>query len=180
MNLREHVVLMAAYNRWMNAQVYAAAARLPATAIAEDRGAFFGSILGTLNHLLIADTIWLHRFATHPAGFAALEPIRTTAPPRDLRATAHADLPSLRAAREQLDGVIDAWVDELSEADLDHVLAYANTKGVASRRRFGSLVMHFFNHQTHHRGQVSTLLTQAGVDVGVTDLLMLIPTLDID
>lgn len=180
MNLREHAVLMAAYNRWMNQQVYAAAARLPAAAIAEDRGAFFGSILGTLNHLLIADTIWLHRFATHPAGFAALTPIRASAPPRDLRATPHDDLPSLQAARERLDGIIDAWVDELSEADLDLVLSYANTKGVASRRRFGSLVMHFFNHQTHHRGQVTTLLTQAGVDVGVTDLLMLIPTMDID
>jgi uncharacterized damage-inducible protein DinB len=180
MNLREHVVLMAAYNRWMNDQVYAAAARLPATAISEDRGAFFGSILGTLNHLLIADTIWLHRFATHPSRFAALEPIRTSQPPRDLRATAHEDLPSLRAAREQLDGLIDAWVGELSEADLDHVLSYANTQGVASRRRFGSLLMHFFNHQTHHRGQVSTLLTQAGVDVGVTDLLAMIPAMDID
>lgn len=180
MNLREHAVLMAAYNRWMNQQVYAAAARLPAAAIAEDRGAFFGSILGTLNHLLIADTIWLHRFANHPAGFVALEPMRTSEPPRDLRATAHEDLPSLWAAREQLDALIVDWIGELSEADLDHVLSYANTQGVASRRRFGSLLMHFFNHQTHHRGQVSTLLTQAGVDVGVTDLSMLIPSVDSD
>ena len=180
MNLREHAVLMSAYNAWMNRRVYAAAARLPAAAVSEDRGAFFGSILGTLNHLLIADRIWLHRFATHPAGFAALDPIRASEPPRDLRAIAHEDLPSLRDARERLDALIDAWTGELGEADLDHVLVYANTQGVVSRRRFGSLLIHFFNHQTHHRGQVTTLLTQADVDVGGTDLLELIPALDAD
>ena len=62
--------------------------------------------------------------------------------------------------------------------DLDHVLVYANTKGVAAQWNFFSLVMHFFNHQTHHRGQATTLLSQAGIDVGVTDLLMLIPNDD--
>lgn len=77
MNLREHAVLMAAYNRWMNDKVYAAAAQLPHEAIAADRGAFFGSILGTLNHLLVADQVWLHRFAAHPSRFAALDPIRS-------------------------------------------------------------------------------------------------------
>ncbi|MFD0320411.1 DinB family protein [Lysobacter gummosus] len=75
MNLREHAVLMAAYNRWMNDKVYAAAAQLPHEAIAADRGAFFGSILGTLNHLLVADQVWLHRFAAHPR--ASLRSIRS-------------------------------------------------------------------------------------------------------
>lgn len=64
------------------------------------------------------------------------------------------------------------WCGDLGDGDLDYVLSYRNSKGVASRRRFGSLLTHFFNHQTHHRGQVTTLLSQAGVDVGVTDLLV--------
>lgn len=174
MNLLEHTRLMADYNRWMNQRVYAAAARLPAEAVVQDRGAFFGSILGTLNHLMVADRIWLRRFAEHPAHFAALEPLRGQPAPTDLRAIEHDTLPALRAAREQLDATIADWAGEVSETDLDQALTYANTKGVVSRQRFGLLLMHFFNHQTHHRGQVTTLLTQAGEDVGGTDLLELI------
>lgn len=180
MNLREHAVLMAAYNRWMNDKVYAAAAQLPHEAIAADRGAFFGSILGTLNHLLVADQVWLHRFAAHPSRFAALDPIRARPRPLDIAAIVHDRLPPLRAEREALDALIETWVVELSESDLDHALDYASMKGVPSRRRFGSLLMHFFNHQTHHRGQTTTLLTQAGVDVGATDLLGLIANVDGD
>lgn len=174
----EHLRLLADYNRDMNQRVYAAAARLPAAAVTQERGAFFGSILGTLNHLMVADRIWLRRFADHPARFAALDALRLRPPPTDLRAIEHATLPALRAAREQLDAQIVAWAGELREADLDRVLVYANTRGVVSRRRFGLLLSHFFNHQTHHRGQVTTLLTQAGEDVGATDLLEWIPTLD--
>lgn len=174
MNLLEHTRLMADYNRWMNQRVYAAAARLPADAVTQDRGAFFGSILGTLNHLMVADRIWLRRFAEHPARFAALEPLRGQPAPTDLRAVQHDTLPALRAAREQLDATIADWAGEVSEADLDHVLAYTNTKGALWRQPFGLLLIHFFNHQTHHRGQVTTLLTQAGEDVGGTDLLELI------
>lgn len=174
MNLLAHARLMAEYNRWMNQRVYAAAARLPADAVAQDRGAFFGSILGTLNHLMIADRIWLHRFAAHPARFAALDPLRARKPPADLREVERDTLPALRAAREELDATIAHWADGLNDVDLDHELVYANTKGVVSRVRFGLLLMHFFNHQTHHRGQVTTLLTQAGADVGGTDLLELI------
>lgn len=67
------------------------------------------------------------------------------------------------------------WVAALTDDELSTTLSYHNTKGVASKRRYSSLVVHFFNHQTHHRGQTTTLLSQAGVDVGVTDLLALIP-----
>ena len=68
-----------------------------------------------------------------------------------------------------------AFTQELTETDLDTPLEYANMNGVAQRKNLHAVLMHFFNHQTHHRGQVSTLLFQAGVDVGMTDLLALIP-----
>ncbi|SJN09911.1 DinB protein [Halomonas citrativorans] len=74
-----------------------------------------------------------------------------------------------------MDHKIINWIAELSESDLKFILRYHNTKGVAATKRYSSLVLHFFNHQTHHRGQVSTLLAQAGVDIGVTDLLAEIP-----
>lgn len=171
----QYVRTMAEYNAWMNAKVYQAAGALPSAALTEDRGAFFGSILGTLNHLLVADTIWLKRYATHPAHFAALEPVRLLAMPERLDSVLFTDLAAMTVHRVWLDGVISALADTLTEADLASTLHYTNTKGAPFAKPLSSLLMHFFNHQAHHRGQVSTLLTQAGADIGVTDLLALLP-----
>lgn len=170
--------LLASYNQWMNARLYDAAATLPHEALVADRGAFFKSVLGTLNHLVIADTIWLKRFALHPAAPAVLAQLQDTPLPAALDAMPYADLASLRQRRQWLDEIIVAWVAGLHAGDLDSTLHYRNTRGVAFRRRLGGLAMHFFNHQTHHRGQITTLLSQAGVDVGVTDLVALVPELD--
>ena len=170
-----HCRLLAEYNGWMNTKLYDAAARLTAAELNADRGAFFGSLIGTMNHLVAGDTIWLSRFAGHPSQHTALDPVRAMAAPTAVTAIHSTELALLRARREVLDGAILALAAQLNQGDLDHALRYANTKGVVSQRRFGSLLMHFFNHQTHHRGQASTLLSQAGVDIGVTDLLMLVP-----
>ncbi len=180
MSEREHFQLLAQYNEWMNLKLYDAAAQLPAHQLDADRGAFFGSLMGTMNHIVAGDTIWLQRFATHPARHAALDPLRALARPDGLAAIFSTDLPALRVHRQMLDGVIREWVAQLSDQDLDHVLQYGNTKGVRSDKRFGSLLLHLFNHQTHHRGQASTLLSQARIDIGVTDLLALIPNQDPD
>ncbi|MFL6659181.1 MAG: DinB family protein [Massilia sp.] len=175
MSERGHCILLAQYNAWMNTQLYAAAAKLPAGEFVAERGAFFGSLAGTLNHIVAGDTIWLRRFATHPARFPMLQALLEAPAPTGLTAMHSSDLAALTAHRQALDAIISAWAATLTDADLDHVLHYANTKGVVSNKRFGSLVLHFFNHQTHHRGQASTLLSQAGIDIGVTDLLMLVP-----
>ena len=169
---RDHFLLLAEYNEWMNAKVYAAAATLGDEALLAERGAFFGSIIGTLNHIVAGDTIWLQRFARHPAGFSSLAPVAAMAAPAALYADR---IDELGAHRRCLDAIIRQWVQELDDASLRHVLHYQNTRGVVSHKRFASLVLHFFHHQTHHRGQVSTLLSQAGVDIGPTDLLLLIP-----
>lgn len=171
----DHIRLMAEYNEWMNAKLYDAAKSLPAKELVADRKAFFRSILGTLNHLAVADTIWLKRFATHPAGYPALEPVKSFPNPASLDQILFDDIQSLFDYRKTLDRIIIEWAQSIQESDLDHALRYANMKGVVSRRNFFSLVMHFFNHQSHHRGQTTTLLFQAGVDVGVTDLFALIP-----
>jgi uncharacterized damage-inducible protein DinB len=84
----------------------------------------------------------------------------------------------LLARRKMLDAAIRDWAAELTEADLNHVLSYKNMQGVSARKSFAGLLVHFFNHQTHHRGQATTLLSQAGVDVGVTDFLALLPDID--
>jgi len=174
-NRIEHISLMAAYNAWMNAKLYAGAGRLSGDALSADSGAFFGSIIGSLNHIVVGDTLWLKRFATHPGKHLSLEPIRQLQAPASLGQILFTDMASLSERRHWLDTLITTWSQSLTEADLDQVLHYSNMKGVAADKSFFSLVMHFFNHQTHHRGQVTTLLSQLGVDVGVTDLLELIP-----
>lgn len=174
MNRIENIALMATYNQWMNHKVYTAAGQLTDAALSMDRQAFFGSILGTLNHLTLGDTVWLKRFAGHPAGFAGLAPLSKIAMPTNLKQLAFTDIRELWAQRAWLDQLIIDWVHTLHEADLDYRLQYHNMRGVAANKPFFSLLVHFFNHQTHHRGQATTLLTQAGVDVGDTDLLALI------
>lgn len=166
--------MMAAYNAWMNDKVYAAAARLPDEDVRRPRGAFFGSILGTLNHLVVADTIWLKRFAAQ-SDHAALDPLRAVAMPTALDAILFDDLAALAAHRRELDASIERWIASLDDDDLSQSLRYANIRGEPFERDIFALLMHLFNHQTHHRGQVTTLLTQAGEDVGMTDLLALIP-----
>ncbi|OIQ80548.1 DinB family protein [mine drainage metagenome] len=167
--------LLATYNRWMNEKVYAAAGTLSDEELARDRGAFFGSILGTLNHLVVGDTLWLQRFARHPRVGGPLAPVLALPAPAALDATVFAHLPELQRRRAELDAWIVDWIPTIGEPDLDGALAYANTKGQPQSRNFGGLLLHVFNHQTHHRGQVTTLLAQAGVDVGVTDLVALVP-----
>jgi uncharacterized damage-inducible protein DinB len=158
----------------MNSRLYEVSGALSAEALALDRHAFFGSLLGTLNHIVVADTIWLKRFALHPANYREYEPIRHLPHPISPDQILFADFGELSRHRKMLDAVISSWANCVTDADLNQVLQYANTKGVVFARRFFSLVMHFFNHQTHHRGQATTMLSQAGVDVGITDLLALI------
>jgi hypothetical protein len=109
MTTPEQIVLMAAYNAHMNRQLYAAAARLPHAELAADRQAFFGSILGTLNHLLSGDTIWLKRFAAHASRPAALAPMDDVAAPSGLAHSFGDDLPALLVQRLHRDAVITQW-----------------------------------------------------------------------
>jgi len=175
MSLKHHFELFATYNQWMNSKIYEAAGQPSETELAKDRGAFFGSILGTLNHILVGDTVWLKRFATHPSCAGSLQEVTNLPNPTSLSQIVFDDIGSLSEHRAWLDRQIISWIAELTEGDLGFVLSYHNTKGIPANKRYSSLVLHFFNHQTHHRGQVSALLSQAGADVGVTDLLALIP-----
>lgn len=159
----------------MNERLLEVAGKLPVEALHAERGAFFGSILGTLNHLIVSDTIWLKRFANDPDRWPALQLVRDLPQPLALDERPFDSLAALAVRREMIDRSIEAWVEALTDTDLDSVLSYQNTSGTAFNREVYPLLVHLFNHQTHHRGQATTLLTQAGVDFGVTDLLALIP-----
>lgn len=174
MPTREDIVLMASYNAAMNRRVYAAAATLPKAVLNADRGAFFGSIMGTLNHIVAGDTIWLRRFMGHPTRFAALNAMAEIPAPTGLAHLFSDEIDALLVQRVRLDAIITALAAGIALPDLAHCLDYRNARG-EQRKNFGALLLHFFNHQTHHRGQASTLLTQSGADIGATDLLEWIP-----
>lgn len=176
MTLKENFELMAEYNQWMNKSIYSAASQLSASDLAEDRGAFFGSIIGTLNHLLVGDTIWLKRFAEHPAKLKSLEHFHEIESPNALDSILHENFEELHQSRLKMDHLIREFSSELTDVVLLSSLSYKNTKGELFKKNLGALVQHFFNHQTHHRGQVTTLLNQFGIDVGMTDLLVHIPS----
>jgi uncharacterized damage-inducible protein DinB len=163
------------YNQAMNAAVYDAAETLPDEKRKEDRGAFFKSIHATLNHILWADKNWLRRFVMTNHGYGKLSPDiyrNIEGFTRTHSFLIHEDFPALKAERAWLDTRIIEWVSEgLTEERLGQFLQYENARGEANSRPFADVIMHMFNHQTHHRGQVTTLLTQLGIDVGITDLI---------
>jgi len=175
MSLRQNFQLMSDYNQWMNNKLYEVSSTLSDEDLNKDQGAFFGSILGTLNHILVADTIWLKRFADHPTRFASLNYLRSVPNPNALNEILYADFSDLRRVRQKMDSSIIALTEQATDADYDHHLAYQNTKGKPYCRQFGFLVHHLFNHQTHHRGQLTTLLGQMRLDYGSTDLSARLP-----
>lgn len=144
--------VLAAYHRQMNRQFYTACARLDEAELKKDRGAFFRSIFGTLNHMLLTDRLWLGGFTGHRIEFKSLDE------------TLYDDFETLRAERERTDVDIEAWVGTLT---IDWLEAPFSEQLTFPRWLTGT---HFFNHQTHHRGQLSALLSQSGIDYGATDL----------
>ncbi|WP_308915997.1 DinB family protein [Jannaschia sp. LMIT008] len=153
---------MARYNRWQNRSLMDAADALDDVARWEDRGAVFRSIAETLNHVLWDDRAWLARLADDDATARAIGARHPyTDGPRDWDA--------YKAARAALDGVIVEWADHLTRTDLGGSVAW--TRGEAAvRTGFGFNVVHLFNHQTQHRGQVHAMLCEAGAPPGPTDL----------
>jgi uncharacterized damage-inducible protein DinB len=153
---------MARYNRWMNETVYGAAAKLSDAERKRDLGAFFKSLHGTLNHILVGDRMWLGRFTGEIVRFPSLA--------HDIAA----DFGENRRERAKTDDAIDAYAALLTPERLAVPLVYRtflNPRDVSFPRGFA--LAHFFNHQTHHRGQATTLLMQLGVDPGLTDFIYL-------
>jgi len=157
--------MMAQYNRWMNRKLYATCAAIPDAERKKDLGAFFRSLHSTLNHLLYGDKAWMGRFLSDP--FKGVNG-------QDL----YADFGELRREREKTDDLILEWSGRLDTDWLNRPFTYKS--GIDGKTRTlpaWALVTHMFNHQTHHRGQATTLIKQLGRDPGVTDIPWL-PELD--
>ncbi|MEY2152513.1 DinB family protein [Rhodanobacter sp. 115] len=150
MSLKADFELMARYNQWMNARLYAQAAALDETELQADRGAFFGSILATLAHIHAADAHWLRRFANAMPGLASLDPVRAMPLPELVRGIVFPDFATLRADREALDTAIIAFTVEAIDDVYAQPLSYTNSAGESHTKPAGLVLRHVFNHQTHH------------------------------
>jgi uncharacterized damage-inducible protein DinB len=161
-----YVRTMAAYNAEMNRRIYAAAERIPDAARRQDRGAFWGSLHGTLCHLVWGDRMWMARFD----GWQKPDVIQKDS------ATLIESFDELRRAREQDDAKILQWAGHVTDEWLSQDLVWFSSsvqREMRSPRSFA--VAHFFNHQTHHRGQAHALTTACGENTGDTDLFLVVP-----
>ena len=159
--MKPYFDMLAGYNAWCNEQVYDAAARLSDADYRADRGAFFKSVHGTLNHLLVADRIWMRRFTGEGDT------------PNRLDAVLVDSFKALRAARRAEDERIVTYIDGLNDAALAGRIRYRAVSSPAEfEQPLAPALSHFFNHQTHHRGQVHCLLTGLGLDAPSLDLVL--------
>ena len=147
----QHFAMFASYNQWANRRLYAKAAALSDADYRAGRGAFFGSVHATLNHLVLADRIWMQRFTGQGPTYPQLDTIL------------YDDLTALRQAREAEDERIISWVEGL---DTDRLAGEFTYRTIVQPRditqALAPALAHFFNHQTHHRGQAHGLLTAIG------------------
>lgn len=149
--MKSHFSMMARYNAWANTRLYRMAGALPDELYRRDVGAFFKSLHGTLNHLLVTDRIWMRRLTgigEHPD---------------KLSAVVFDDFASLQEARTAEDVRIVDFVDGLEEANIGKVCDYRTLNGTQQKQPVHEILAHLFNHQTHHRGQAHAILTAVGV-----------------
>ena len=133
----------------MNQRQYSAAGNLSKADFCEDKGAFFKSVLGTLNHILVGDIIWLKRFAVHLSSYEALSYVRELEKPKSLETILFLDFNELKDEREKIDRIIIEWLKQLSDFDLNDCISYSNMTGDSFSKLFSSLINHLFLHQVH-------------------------------
>ena len=150
--------MLSQFNAWVNAHIYASCDTLSEDEYRKDRGAFFHSIHGTLNHLLVVDRLWFGRLTGTEHGIESLDQIL------------YGDVGDLREARHAEDERIISIVSELSEEELTRPVAFRTMADTPRKMTGEKILMSVFNHQTHHRGQVTAMLAQAGADYGDIDI----------
>jgi uncharacterized damage-inducible protein DinB len=167
-----HFLRFAQYNTWFNGQLYKHVAALDDVERKRDRGVFFQSIHDTLDHILLCDRSWLSRIERSGLPFRSLTHAELVPDLRDLSQGVTQDFDALQTERRATDAVLEAFVRELTPELLATNLEYKNSKGTDFANPLWHVVAHVFNHQTHHRGQVTALLTQIEIDPGFTDFII--------
>jgi len=156
---KNYFQLMAQYNQWMDSKIYAVCLDIPDDLRKKDMGAFFKSIHSALNHILYGDLAWIERLRDN------------TFTPRQIGIDLYDDFKELKEAQEKMDSDIINWADSLTQEKLNQTFDYvSNVENFSRKLPVWVLATHMFNHQTHHRGQVTTLVKQLGYEPGITDI----------
>ncbi|WP_087024027.1 DinB family protein [Thaumasiovibrio subtropicus] len=172
--MKSTFVLLAEYNQWMNRNLFTALQDANESQVYDDRHAFFGSAFHTLSHIFTCDLMWLERLANANSRVDLADKLAQYPVPSSNLDHLFTSLDCLQIAREPLDALIVEWVTSIEESQFEQTLTYTNSGGNLFVEPFSQVLMHFFNHQTHHRGQVTTLMSQWGDSSYCTDLLALI------
>ena len=161
MSAVQYFELKAQYNHWMNNRLYGLCQSVSDEERKRNLGAFFQSIHGTLNHILLADLLWLSRLGL---------PVACRA--NSLADILYEDYHQLTVARHEVDALLTNYIGSLTDTDIAQSIQYKRLQSDdVNELPLGLILTHLFNHQTHHRGQLTTLMTQIGIEVGVTDMI---------
>jgi uncharacterized damage-inducible protein DinB len=157
--ISKYFAMLARYNAWANCRLYEACEALPAREYMRPRASFFGSLHATLNHILVVDRIWVARIESQTPASLKLDQIL------------YGDLIGLKVARLAEDEHIRNMLAGIAEGKLDRPVEYRNSRGDRCEMPLCSVLAHFFNHQTHHRGQVHDMLSHTGASPPSLDLI---------
>ncbi|MDF2182876.1 DinB family protein [Neptuniibacter sp. CAU 1671] len=174
MTLKQHFELLAQYNQWLNEKIYTLCNELPSEKLGTLGADPTCTVLWFIKTGIQLDQVWLRRFAQHPAGFVSLMDLRYAAS-EPLSETLPDDLEQLWSIRYRLDRRILDLCDELEVCHLSYPLAYQNRQHYRFEKRFGYLLQHLFNQQTHARGGLVAALQMQGIVLDTTELLAVIP-----
>jgi len=171
--MMEHFLLLAKYNRWMNQSIYKTCLAMGQDNVDKNQDSFFPSISKTLNHLLLGDLVWLYRCSGDKGVMRFVDGDGHDFKIKSLNQVIFSKLEELWEKRQGIDNDIVKYVESLSPDQINEPVEYRSTDGCLHSRDLGTILTHWFNHQTHHRGQITALMHQQGYDFGTTDLILI-------
>jgi uncharacterized damage-inducible protein DinB len=171
MLIHDQFIYFSKYNSWMNRKLFQVSSGLTDDERKRDVNAFFRSIHGTLNHILLTDRRWMSRFTQDEEQFKSYDEKKKQVVAHRLDQELYDDFEKLKFERVQTDSQIEIWIKSLDSRDLCQLISFENSFGKQQEPIWWA-ISHFFNHQIHHRGQVTTVLKQFDKDPGVTDFII--------
>ena len=167
--------MLSLYNSRMNAQLLRCCKTLPSDKLEQNTHTFFPIIISYWNHILFGDLIMLNRLVENETSALRPADLAFFPTPTNTRDIYFVDIQEIEIVRKKLDKLIVEWCSTLSYQDCENTLRYTTTEGVEMSKTTADVVLHMFNHQTHHRGQLTSILSLYGADYGCTDLLVIVP-----
>jgi uncharacterized damage-inducible protein DinB len=174
-SLAKNFSMLARYNQRMNEQLLTCCLALPKVSLEKETHSFFPNIISYWNHLIFGDVILLGRLAANGVAHLSVEDMALFPTPESPQDIYYHTLSDLAPIRRQLDQLIIRFCTQLTEDDCNQFITYTSTEGEAITKAVADVTQHIFNHQTHHRGQLTCVLSQCGVNYGCMDLPIIVP-----